>query len=42
MFGDCFDVVGDVNDHLKWVDVILGDVLLLIDKLASGNQLRTF
>ena len=41
-FGDCFDVLDDVKDHLKWVDVILGDVLLLIDKLAGGDQLKIF
>ena len=29
-------------DHLKWVNVILGDILLLIDKLAGSNQLKIF
>ena len=29
-------------DHLKWVNVILGDILLLIDKLAGCNQLKIF
>ena len=28
--------------HLEWVDVILGDILLLVDKLAGSNQLDTF
>ena len=35
-------VLGDMKDHLEWMDVILGDILLLIDTLTGSKQLKTF
>lgn len=33
-------MISDSRDHLQRVDVILGDILLLVDKLAGSNKLN--